>query len=73
MPVLIIFGSVFLALILNAPTVPRARFDRVDADMTITFSTKGRLLNIVVIVSCILFTFAVLLYATGENFKIMAR
>ena len=73
MHVLIIFGGLFLAMILNAPTVARANLDRADGDMTITFSTKGRLLNIIVIVSCILFTFAVLLYAIGENFIITAR
>lgn len=70
---LVIFGGLFLALILNAPTVAKAKFDRTNGDMTITFSTKGRLFNIVVIVSCILFTFAVLLYAIGENFIIIAR
>ena len=70
---LVIFGGLFLALILNAPTVARAKFDRSNGDMTITLSTKGRLINIVVIVACILFTSAVLLYAIGENFIIMAR
>jgi hypothetical protein len=67
------FGGIFLALILNAPTVARAKFDRANGDITITFSTKRRLFNIVVIVSCILFTFAVLLYAIDENFIIIAR
>lgn len=67
------FGGIFLALILNAPTVAGTKFDRANGDITITFSTKGRLFNIVVIVSCILFTFAVLLYAIDENFIIIAR
>jgi hypothetical protein len=67
------FGGIFLALILNTPTVARAKFDRANGDITITFSTKRRLFNIVVIVSCILFTFAVLLYAIDENFIIIAR
>lgn len=70
---LIIFGGLFFALILNAPTVAKAKFDRANGDMTITFSTKGRMLNIVVIVACILFAFAVLLYAIDENFIIIAR
>lgn len=69
---LVIFGGLFIALILNAPTVARAKFDRANGDVTITFSTKGRLINIVVIVACILITSAVLLYAIGENFIIIA-
>ncbi len=70
---LIIFGGLFLVLILNAPTVARTKFDLSNGDMTIIFLTKGRLLNIIVIVACILFTSAVLLYALGENFIIIAR
>jgi hypothetical protein len=70
---LIIFGGLFLALTLNVPTVARAKSDRANRDMTITFSAKGRLFNIVVIAACILFTFAVLLYTIGENFIIIAR
>jgi energy-converting hydrogenase Eha subunit A len=70
---LVIFGGLFLALVLNVPTVASEKFDRASGDLTITFSTKGRMLNIVVIVSCILFTGTVLLYAIGENFIIIAR
>jgi hypothetical protein len=70
---LVIFGGLLLALILNAPAVAKARIDRAIGDMTITFSTKGRLFNILVLVSCILFTLAVLLYAIAENFIIISR
>jgi hypothetical protein len=50
----------------------RAKVDPAEGNMIITFSAKGRLLNIVVIVSSIVLASAVLLYAIGENFVIIA-
>jgi hypothetical protein len=69
----VIFGGLFLSLVMNAPTVATAKVDRAEGNTIITFSTKGRLLNVVVIVSSILFASAVLLYAISENSIIMAK